>query len=70
MPREPVPAQDLLSEDRHLEPLGPLAPRQIWARLTPPQQQQVRQLLVSACQQWLMRHPDGAAEEKPHADVT
>jgi len=69
MPREPVPAQDLLPEDRHLAPLGPLAPRQIWARLTPPQQRQVRQLLVSACQQWLMRRSGGAAEEQSDADL-
>ena len=69
MLREPVPTQELLPEERHLAPLGPLAPRQVWARLTPPQQQQVRQLLANVCQQWLMRRPGGAAGEQSDADL-
>lgn len=72
MPREPVrlmgPNPDPL--DRPLTPLGPIAPCQLWSRLTPTQQQHVRQTVVAICQQWLMTRLGGSAEEKTHDDIT
>ena len=47
---------------------GSIIPSQLWAQLTPSQQQQVRQTVVTVCQQWLVTCPSGEREEKPHDD--
>ena len=71
MPREPVRPMDPNPDpwDRPLTPLDPIAPHQLWSRLTPTQQQHVRQTVVAICQQWLMTRLGGSAEERTHDDT-
>ena len=71
MPREPVRPMDPNPDplDRPLIPLSPIAPCQLWSRLTSTQQQQVRQTVVAICQQWLMTRLCGYAEETTYDDI-
>ena len=71
MPRESVRPMDPNPDpwDYPLTLLGPIAPCQLWGRLTPTQQQHVRQTVVTICQQWLITRLDGSTEEKTHDDI-